>query len=305
MGDLGAGVEMRGITKRADIKADNMLSLLLVDYEPGTPDTPFLTMGDGSGLRNLSFFHPRQPFAPPFKKYAFTIQCNGTNNYIIYCNSGNTYRFAELNGDNHLVDGSFVTGTKVAFQANNCSGGRIQNLNIKPFSGSDLPLALPEPDYAALGKDYRWFQQIEGCNGIVLNGCDDYTVTSVFHHGAGTFFTADNSGGQTLDISAEFAQNGFLFKNGAKTFHMIGAGASCSSIGDYTRSFGYRTDPSFNGQANIFLARIVAYPNEFWRCQGGQLNLQQIGTGSHQADNPGWITGGTEWLPDHAGLPCE
>jgi len=247
-------------------------------------------MGDGSGLRNLSFFTPRQPYVPPYKDYAFIVQCNGTNNYIIYCNSGGTYRFAELNGDHHLVDGCFVTGTKVAFQANNCSGGRIQSLNIKPWSGSGLPLSLPPADYQALGKDYRWLQQLEGCHGIVLNGCDDYSVTSVFHHGAGTFFTADNSSGQTLDISAEFAHNGYLFKNGSKTFNMIGASASVSSIGDYTRNYGYKTDESFNGQANFFISRIIAYPNDMWRCAGGQLNLQNVWTGAHQAGIPGWIT---------------
>jgi hypothetical protein len=290
LGDLGSGVEMRGTSRRADLKPGNMQSLLLIDYEPAANDTPFLVMTNDSGIRNLSFFPNRQTLAPPFKDYAFTVQCNGTNNYIIYCNSGNTYRFAELNGNNHLVDGSFVTGTKVAFQANHCSGGRIQNLNIKPFSGEGLPLGPPSPNYAALGKDYRWFQQLEGCTGIELNGCDDYSLTSIFHHGPHTFFKADNSGGQALDIAGEFAQNGYLFKNGAKTFNMIGASSSCSSIGDYTRSFGYKTEQSFNGQVNIFIGRIIAYPNDFWRVQGGQLNLQQAGTGSHQGGTAGWVT---------------
>lgn len=276
--DLGSNVELRGVCQRMSVSMAAFGSLLLADFEPdaaGETGPAFLTMGDNSGIRGVAFYYPNQNPVRPFKKYPFSARCNGVNNYVIDCSGPNGYQAVELNGDNHLVDNSFFGAQRRVFRANNCSGGRIQNLNVKPWwQGSGLP--------GATGfEDYNWDIAKEGVEAIYLKDCDNYAAYNIFNHGGHTLFTADNSSGTLLKVSGEVVQKAYLFKNGNKTFNLLGVGCNVNNIGDLTGQIGFKTFAGFNGEARIFSGGVAGSPTELLAAEGGLLYIQKGGGVNH------------------------
>ena len=134
--DLGDGVELRGNSGgRHDLsnkRGAQLGSVLFIETGEGEENgTPLITLGDGSGLRGMGFYYPNQDYKS-FKKYPWMVRANGTGNYVIDCSASNPYQGLELNGDDHLVEYSFIGGLRRTYRANHCSGGRIQNCHIKP-----------------------------------------------------------------------------------------------------------------------------------------------------------------------------
>ena len=134
--DLGKGVELRGNSGGRHVlsnkRGSQLGSVLFIETGEGDESgTPFLTLGQGSGLRGMGFFYPKQDYKN-FKKYPYMVRANGKKNYVIDCSASNPYQGLELNGDDHLVEYSFIGGLRRTYRANHCSGGRIQNCHIKP-----------------------------------------------------------------------------------------------------------------------------------------------------------------------------
>ena len=91
--------------------------------------SPWAMAADYAGL---AFYLSELQDYKNFKKYPYMVRANGKGNYVIDCSAPNPYQGLELNGDNHLVEYSFIGGLRSTYWANHCSGGRIQNCHIKP-----------------------------------------------------------------------------------------------------------------------------------------------------------------------------
>jgi len=273
--NLGKGVELRGNSGGRHLVSDKPNQQLgsLVFVEVGEGDergTAFITLDDGSGIRGIGFFYPHQDYKD-FKTYPFLIRANGKRNYVIDCAAPNPYQGIELNGDDHLVEYSFFGGLRKTYQANGCSGGRIQNVHIKPdfWRTAWLPGCPSTAELLVLKWKVNHIYE-----AITLKDCENYTLMSIFNHSCGTFVTIDNSSGQGLMIGGEQQQRGYLFKNGAKTFDLLAAKCNINVIGDRTGTSGITLHPSFNGNARFFASDTMGTSDETWRVDGGHLFMQ-------------------------------
>ena len=280
--DLGAGVEIRGTSGGRHVASNRVLpfaeeegSLIMIDVGKNQPNgTPFITMGDNSGIRGIGFHYVDQSIYN-FIPYPFMIQANGIKNYIIDCSSSNPYQAAELNGDDHLVEYTFFGGLKSTFVANNCDGGRIQNLHIKPDFWGDIFIDdLPRTDRTTY--DLNASKTLEA---IYLNNCTNYTIYSIYSQYGKAFITVDNSGGQAIMVGAERFQNGYIFKNGSRNFDCSLTATTINGVGDGTGKNGIKTAAGFNGSANFFSSTLWGYAEETVNAQDGNLHLQGLGFG--------------------------
>ena len=274
--DLGDGVELRGNSGGRHVLGnkpkEQLGSVLFIETGEGDENgTPFLTLGEGSGLRGMGFFYPKQDYKN-FKKYPYMVRANGKGNYVIDCSASNPYQGLELNGDDHLVEYSFFGGLRRTYRANHCSGGRIQNCHIKPdfWRGAWLPGCPKTPEL----EEFK-FRVNEDYEPIYLNSCDDYVVMSIFNHASHTFLTADNSSGQALMVGGEQLQQGYAFKNGAKSFDIISSTCNINHIGGRDGTYGIRTYPSFKGEARFYCSLVMGTSDKTWDVQGGHLFCQQ------------------------------
>ena len=274
--DLGDGVELRGNSGGRHVLGnkpkEQLGSVLFIETGEGDENgTPFLTLGEGSGLRGMGFFYPKQDYKN-FKKYPYMVRANGKGNYVIDCSASNPYQGLELNGDDHLVEYSFFGGLRRTYRANHCSGGRIQNCHIKPdfWRGAWLPGCPKTPEL----EEFK-FRVNEDYEPIYLNSCDDYVVMSIFNHASHTFLTADNSSGQALMVGGEQLQQGYAFKNGAKSFDIISSTCNINHIGGRDGTYGIRTYPSFKGEARFYCSLAMGTSDKTWDVQGGHLFCQQ------------------------------
>lgn len=273
--DLGDGVELRGNSGgRHDLsnkRGAQLGSVLFIETGEGEENgTPFLTLGDGSGLRGMGFYYPNQDYKS-FKKYPWMVRANGTGNYVIDCSASNPYQGLELNGDDHLVEYSFIGGLRRTYRANHCSGGRIQNCHIKPDFWRNA--WLPSSPKTAELEEFK-FRVNEAFEPIYLNGCDDYVLMSLYNHASHTFMTVDDSSGQALMVGGEQLQQGYAFKKGAKSFDIISSTCNINHIGGRDGTYGIKTFPGFNGEARFYCSLVMGTSDETWNTQGGHLFCQ-------------------------------
>ena len=273
--DLGDGVELRGNSGgRHDLsnkRGAQLGSVLFIETGEGEENgTPFLTLGDGSGLRGMGFYYPNQDYKS-FKKYPWMVRANGTGNYVIDCSASNPYQGLELNGDDHLVEYSFIGGLRRTYRANHCSGGRIQNCHIKPDFWRNA--WLPSSPKTAELEEFK-FRVNEAFEPIYLNGCDDYVLMSIYNHASHTFMTVDNSSGQGLMVGGEQLQQGYAFRSGAKTFDIISSTCNINHIGGRDGTYGIKTFPGFKGEARFYCSLAMGTSDETWNAQGGHLFCQ-------------------------------
>ena len=91
--DLGDGVELRGNSGGRHVLGnkpkEQLGSVLFIETGEGDENgTPFLTLGEGSGLRGMGFFYPKQDYKN-FKKYPYMVRAHGKGNYVIDCSASN------------------------------------------------------------------------------------------------------------------------------------------------------------------------------------------------------------------------
>lgn len=280
--DLGAGVEIRGTSGGRHVASNRTApfteeegSLILINVGKNQPNgTPFIKMGDYCGIRGIGFHYIDQSIYN-FIPYPFMIQANGIKNYIIDCSSSNPYQAAELNGDDHLVEYSFFGGLKSTYVANNCNGGRIQNLHVKPDFWGDIFIEN-EPRTNRTTYDLNATKSLEA---IYLNNCTNYTIYSIYSQYGKAFVTADNSSGQAIMVGAERYQNGYVFKNGSRDFDIMLANCTVNGVGDGTGKNGIKTSSGFNGEARFFASILWGYAEQTLNAQDGRLYLQEFGFG--------------------------
>ena len=273
--DLGKGVELRGNSGGRHMisgkRSSQLGSVFFIETGEGDENgTPFLTMGDGSGLRGIGFHYPKQDYKS-FKKYPYMVRADGEDNYVIDCSASNPYQGLELNGDNHLVEYSFIGGLRRTYRANHCSGGRIQNCHIKPDFWRTA--WLPGSPKTSELEEFK-FRINEAYEPIYLNGCDDYVVMSIFNHASHTLMTVDDSSGQALMVGGEQLQQGYAFKNGSKTFDIISSTCNINHIGGRDGTYGIKTFPGFKGEARFYCSLAMGTSDETWNAQDGHLFCQ-------------------------------
>ncbi|MFC1652219.1 glycosyl hydrolase family 28-related protein [Planctomycetota bacterium] len=273
--NLGIGVELRGNSGgRPSPDSDDELGSLILIGLPGGSETgtPFITLGDYSGVRGLSFHYLDQDYEH-FVKHPPMIQGNGQKNYIVDCFGSNPYRAAEFNGDDHLVEYTFFGGLRSTYRANNCSGGRIQNCHIKPDFWRNIEIGNYPATLAEIhATKWRASHQLET---FYLNGCENYSISSIFNHATHSYLTVDDSSGQSLMISAEQVQKGYTLRNGSKTFNFLNSSCNINNIGDDSGTYGIKTEPGFKGNACYFVSSLWGTSDPTWDASDGKLYLQQ------------------------------
>jgi hypothetical protein len=274
--DLGNGVELRGNSGGRHIlgnkRHEELGSVLYVDTPPGDEDgTPFLTMGDGSGVRGVGFHYLQQDYKT-FKPFPFMVWGKGSNNYVIDCSGSNPYQGVKLSGDKPLVEYSFIGGLKRTYFADGSRGGRIQNCHIKPDFWRTA--WLPSSPKSNELEEFKWKVNAGGYKAIHLKDCDDFVVMSIFNHASHTLMTIDNSSGQTLMVGGEQLQGGYLLENGNKTFDFLSSKANVNHIGDRKGTFAMKSLPSFTGTARFYNCDASGTSDETWSAAGGHLFFQ-------------------------------
>ena len=274
--DLGKGIELRGNSGGRHMVCDKtsaeLGSVLFIDMPGGHENgTPFLTLGDGSGLRGIGFHYLQQDYKN-FQPHPFMVRCNGSKNYIIDCSASNPYQGVELNGDEPLIEYSFIGGLKRTYRANGSTGGRIQNCHIKPDFWRTA--WLPGSPKTSELEEFKWKVNAGGYEPIYLKDCDDFVVMSIFNHASHTLMTVDNSSGQTLMVGGEQLQGGYVLKNGSKTFDFLSSKCNVNHIGSRDGTFGIKSLPGFKGSARFFCSGASGTSDETWNAQDGHLFFQ-------------------------------
>jgi len=171
-----------------------------------------------------------------------------------------------------LVEYTFFGGLRRTYRANHCSGGRIQNCHIKPDFWRTA--WLPGSPRTSELEEFKWRVIAGGYEPIYLQDCDDFVVLSVFNHASHTLMTVDHSSGQTLMVGGEQLQQGYAFKNGAKTFEIISSTCNINHIGGRDGTYGIKTFPGFKGEARFYCSLAMGTSDETWHAQDGRLFFQ-------------------------------
>jgi hypothetical protein len=130
-----AGVELRGIWEGIARPAPNTSGTLLwacVAEETKQP-APFITLGDGSGVRGIAIFYPEQ--TPAGRAFPWTIRGGGEGCYVVRCTLANPsygIDFGSLPNRNHLVSHVMMTPVKVGIFVARAENGRIEDYHVHP-----------------------------------------------------------------------------------------------------------------------------------------------------------------------------
>ena len=274
--DLGAGVELRGNYGGRHTPL-TMGSLFLIKTGQGTNAGPaFLTLGDRSGVRGMTFHYPVQSQDETgVIPYPFMIRCQGLRNYLIDNAATDPYQTVDLNGANeHLIEYSFLGALKTAYQVGGGSrDGRIQNLHVKWSFWRDSGLDYPSTN----NKDIGERTAAAMLETFVINDCTNETLFSIFNHAAHTLFTQNGGSGIAVLFAAELVQRGFVFNTApaSGTFEFMNCAGNVCADGDGTgiRSFWLR--PGYTGDVIFHTTYHRSDPDDLFRVDSGRLVMQQ------------------------------
>jgi hypothetical protein len=290
--DAGDGVEFRGAAGArhaagtgAVEATDQLLSVLVIEPNPGGLDgAPLLSLGDGSGVRGLSFFYPHRNWKrllddrEEFDPLPFTIIARGRGAYVIDSTAPNPDQFVHFRGAKEfLVEGCLLGGTRTVFRVGEgAESGRIQNCHVKPsgFWGglTDVPNT----------SDRRGLYGEETAKQLVvfdLEDCTDITLTGVFGRTAHRLFSAHGAAGRALLIGGEELQNGYIFDREApEPFHLLACEANLGMHGDGTGKHSLLLQPRFRGTVHAFAGCDMGTADYVARVLGGSLITQDRGT---------------------------
>lgn len=290
--NLGTGVELRGIGTRGHAKSGQWKghTVILVEKSGAADGTPFITLGDGCGVRGgLVFFYPGNNWdralnqGLDFVPYPYTIRAQGTGNYIIACTSPNPYQFADFDGAvDPLVDMVLVGGLRNVYRVGGgTTGCRIMTGHIKPSAmWGDLTDVPNNATNATLFGD----ETAKTLEVFDLNECEDITLVGMFSREAQKLLTCDEAEGRAISVAGEDLQNGFCFERaGSLPFDLIDTKPNMALPGDYTGKSGVLIEPTYNSTLNLFDGAEQGAADYKYKVLSGNIHVQ-----GRKNVNSGW-----------------
>ena len=127
------GMELRGVGSVPERDQGNNSSgtAILAYYGNKVEDINYgqalITLGEGSGVRNIRILYPENTPGGENPEYTFAIRSTEDNAYVINCALVGAYGGIDFNGaDNHYVKKLVAYCYKYAVRAANCEGGTIE-----------------------------------------------------------------------------------------------------------------------------------------------------------------------------------
>lgn len=298
--DLGNGVEFRGAGGSRFAAAggmgdctDQLMSVLCIEPNPGGLEgAPFLKLGDGSGVRNIMFFYPKQNWKSVltdhqgFAPLPFAILAHGRGNYVIDCTSPNPDQFAHFQGaHDFLVEGCLLGGTRTVFRVSGGSEiGRIQNCHVKP---SGFWGGLTDVPNSGENRELYGEEAVKQLVVFDLRDCSDITISAIFGRTAHRLLSAEGATGRALLVAGEQLQNGFVFeREGHGPFDLISCDSNLGLHGDETGKHAILLNPGFHGVIRAFSGDDGGTSDYVARVMGGQLISQDRGVPDYGYRSP-------------------
>ena len=304
--DLGQGVELRGA---AGVRYNagggltsatkHLMSVVQIEVEGSADGTPFISLGDGSGVRHLLFFYPGQNWKRlmddkiGFQEFPFTISARGKGNYIVSCTAPNPYQFADFDGaEDFLVEFCLTGGIRTVYRVRNGSrDGRIQAGHIKPsgFMGGLTDV-----------RNIGTYRNLYGCYSapilqvFELSDCADITLSGIFARSAHRVLTVNNASGRAIMIGGEQLQTGFVFEKAAsQPFDLIECGMNAGRHGDNTGKDVLLLEDQYDGSVKCFGGHFGGTSDYLYRVLSGELTVYDASTPNYGYRSPrGVLVGG-------------
>jgi hypothetical protein len=288
--DLGAGVELRGIGHRGPVGEYKSQSIIFVEKSGAADGTPFITMGDGSGMRGgLVFWYPANNWdrvingGQDFIPYPYTIYAHGTNNYIIACTTPNAYQFADFDAAiDPLLDMMLTGGLHKVYRVRGgTTGCRIMTGHVKPSGmwGNLTDIPNNKANYTVFGGVTAKELEI-----FYLQECEDLTILGMFCRESQSIMTCNGAQGRVIGTAGEGVQNGFCFESaGATPLHLIDTKPNMSEQGDGTGKSGILVEPTFNGTLDMFGGAEQGAADYKFKVLSGTVHAQE-----RKNVNSGW-----------------
>jgi PKD repeat protein len=276
--NVGAGIELRGVHGgRHTPDSTTLGSVITINHgKSSDTGTAFITLGDRSGIRGLTFHYPDQSYLTPYK-YPFMIRCQGFRIYLIDDAATDAYQAVDLdNADQHLVEYSFFGAWKKAYQIGGGSeNGRIQNLHVKWDFWRDsaldgYPSNITEHDRGEVtcGKNLNTF---------TLNNCSNQTLFAIFNHACHTFITQNGGSGAAYGVAAEELQRGVVLNTNAASgrFDFVVCALNVHNQGDWAGKCAFMVNSNFTGDVVFYNTFFRGNPEYLISSDSGNLVLQQ------------------------------
>jgi len=136
--------------------------------------TPFITMGDSSGLVGVTVEHPSQTHTNPPVAYPWVVRGNGSHITIKNVLLLRPYQGIDLGTnsgcDYHLVENVYMQSLNKGVMIDQCKGGTMKNIHQWPFYSPD-----PESPY--------WPYMENNCYGFWVGDAEDevgYNLFTIF-----------------------------------------------------------------------------------------------------------------------------
>ncbi len=280
------GVELRGVFEVPSHNVCGGSSLRTTHGHGDENAAPFITMGEGAGIRGFVIQHPNQNFREPIP-YPWAVQSRGKNVYaidVVFTNSWFGLDFGTYPSDGHYI--SYLGGAPIrcGVFVGNCAGeGWVENIHFNTHYWSRCDF-----ENHPCGDEWQihWRNQIHMLDALVFGYCANEHVLGTFVFGSCVgikFITQDGKGmrGKVIGHGTDGAEIGVYYA-GCEDVVMINSQLVAMAS---TRDRMYiLSDPDAAGKMHIYNSLMWGAPDYGLVLKGGDLLVQQsnlLGSGKN------------------------
>ncbi len=271
------GVELRGVFE-VPSHTQGGGAVLRTTHGHGDEDAaPFITMGEGAGIRGFVIQHPKQDFREPVP-YPWAVQSRGKNVYaidVVFANSWLGLDFGTYPSDGHYI--SYIGGAciRCGMFVGNCAGeGWVENVQFSPhyWQRSNFEGHPVIDNWRDL-----WHNQLDLLDALVFGYCADEHVLGTFVFGAHAgikFVLQDGKGmrGKIIGHGTDGAQISLHYV-GCDEVDLINSElVAMESDNDRMHIL---SEPNAAGNMRLFNSLMWGYPHYGLVLKGGNLHVQQ------------------------------
>jgi len=271
------GVELRGVFEVPSHACGGGTVLRTTHGHGDENAAPFITMGEGAGVRGFVIQHPKQDFREPVP-YPWAVQSRGKNVYavdVVFLNSWLGLDFGTYPSDGHYV--SYIGGSPIhcGLFVGNCAGeGWVENILFNNhywqrsnFEGHPEQNTWPE----------LWHNQLALLDALVFGNCADEHVLGTFVFGARAgikFILQDGKGARAKII-------GHGTDGAEVSLHYVGCdkvdliNSELVAMESPRDRIHVLSDPNAAGEMRLFNSLMWGRPNYGFVLKGGNIHVQQ------------------------------
>lgn len=271
------GVELRGVFEVPSHTIGGGSVLRTTQGHGDEDGAPFITMGEGAGIRGFVIQHPNQQVNDPVP-YPWAVQSRGKNVYaidVVFVNSWLGLDFGTYPSDGHYI--SYLGGAPIrcGVFVGNCAGeGWVENIqyNTHYWPRSNF-------ENRPQGDDWRihWHNQIALLDALVFGYCANEHVLGTFvfgSHAGITFMLQDGKGAR-----GKFIGHG---TDGAEiSLHYIGCedvdlvNTELVAMESPNERMYILSEPNATGKMRVYNSLMWGPTNYGYVLKGGDLHVQQ------------------------------